>query len=97
MRVYSSVGGNVKDELKQAVVDFRQVISLCADCGVKIAYENHEYESSRDVLEVVRQVNSEYVGTHVDTGNSMMVWEDPIAAVQNMAPTRSARTSRITW
>jgi hypothetical protein len=34
----------------------------------------------------VRQVNSEYVGAHVDTGNSMMVWEDPIEAVKNMAP-----------
>jgi hypothetical protein len=37
-------------------------------------------------LEVVRKVNSEYVGAHVDTGNSMMVWEDPIEAVKNMAP-----------
>ena len=86
MRVYSSVGGDVKEELKQAVEDFGQVIHLCADYGVRIAYENHEYETSHDVLEVVRQVNSEYVGAHVDTGNSMMVWEDPIEAVQNMAP-----------
>lgn len=86
MRVYSSVGGDVQAELKQAAEDFRQVVGLCADYGVKIAYENHEYETSHDVLQVVRQVNSEYVGTHVDTGNSMMVWEDPIAAITNMAP-----------
>lgn len=86
MRVYSSVGGDVKEELKQAAEDFRQVISLCANYGVRIAYENHEYESSHDVLEVVRRVNSEYVGAHVDTGNSMMVWEDPIEAIKNMAP-----------
>jgi len=85
MRVYSSVGGNLQDELKQAVLDFRQVLPVCADCGVRIAYENHEYESSHDVLSVVRQVDSEYVGTHVDTGNSMMVWEDPLEAISNMA------------
>jgi sugar phosphate isomerase/epimerase len=86
LRVYSSVGGDAKEELKQAAKDFRQVISLCAECGVRIGYENHEYESSQDVLEVVREVNSEYVGAHVDTGNSMMVWEDPIEAIKNMAP-----------
>jgi len=38
------------------------------------------------VMEVVRHVNSEYVGAHIDTGNSMMEWEDPVAAVKNMAP-----------
>jgi len=86
MRVYSSVGGDLKEELKQATEDFLNVISLCADYGVRIAYENHEFESSHDVLEVVRRVNSEYVGTHVDIGNSMMVWEEPIEAVKNMAP-----------
>jgi len=86
MRVYSSVGGDLDAELEQAVRDFRQVLGLCADYGVKIAYENHEYESSQDVLRVVQQVDSEYVGAHVDTGNSMMVWEDPLEAVANMAP-----------
>ena len=74
LRVYSSVGGDVKEELEQAVKDFRQVIPLCADYGVRIAYENHEYETSHDVLQVVREVDSEYVGTHVDTGNSMFIW-----------------------
>ena len=86
LRVYSSVGGDVKEELRQAADDFRQLIPLCADYGVRIAYENHEYESSHDVLQVVREVNSEYVGTHVDTGNSMSVWEEPIEAIRNMAP-----------
>jgi sugar phosphate isomerase/epimerase len=86
MRVYSSVGGDVKEELGQAAEDFVHVIGLCADYGVSIALENHEFESSYDVLEVVRKVNSEYVGAHIDTGNSMMVWEEPIEAVKNMAP-----------
>ena len=85
MRVYASIGGDVQEELRQAVKDLRQVVHLCAEYDVKIAFENHEYESSQDVLEVVRQVESEYVGAHIDTGNSMMVWEDPICAVKAMA------------
>ena len=86
MRVYSSVGGYVQEELEQAVEDFLQVIHACADYGVRIAFENHEFESSHDVLAVVHKVNSEHVGAHVDTGNSMMVWEDPIDAIKAMAP-----------
>ena len=31
-------------------------------------------------------MDSEYVGTHVDTGNSMFIWEEPIEAIRNMAP-----------
>ena len=61
-------------------------MDLCADYGIRIAFENHEYETSQDVLEVVRKVGSEYVGTHIDIGNSMMVWEEPIDAVRAMAP-----------
>jgi len=86
MRVYSSIGGDLKEELKQAAQDLREVVPLCADYDVRMAFENHEYETSQDVLEVVRKVNSEYVGAHVDTGNSMMVWEDPIEAIRAMAP-----------
>jgi len=86
MRVYSSVGGDVQEEIKKAAEDFLQVVPLCADYGVKIAYENHEFESSQDILGVVRKVNSELVGAHVDVGNSMMIWEDPIDAITAMAP-----------
>jgi len=86
IRVYASVGGNIKEELKQAPGQLRQVLPLCIDYGIKVAFENHEYETSQEVLQVVHEVNSEYVGTHVDTGNSMMVWEDPSEAVKAMAP-----------
>jgi 3-oxoisoapionate decarboxylase len=86
MRVYSSIGGDIQEELKQAAEDFPRVTSLCAEYGIKIAFENHEFESSADILGVVHQVGSEYVGTHIDVGNSMMIWEDPIDAVTAMAP-----------
>ena len=32
------------------------------------------------------QVESEWVETHVDTGNSRMAWEDPVDAVRALAP-----------
>jgi 3-oxoisoapionate decarboxylase len=86
MRVYSSMGGNVLKELKQAVIDFKYMVPRCIDYDVKIAYENHEFESSEDIMSVVNQVNSDAVGTHIDVGNSMMLWEEPFEAIQKMAP-----------
>ncbi len=86
LRTYASCGGDLARELAEAPGELRQVVPLCADLGVRIAVENHEYETSADVLAIVRQVDSEWVGTHVDTGNSMMVWEDPVAAVAALAP-----------
>jgi sugar phosphate isomerase/epimerase len=86
LRTYASVGGDLAEELKQAPNHIRQVLPICADIGVRIAVENHEYETAKDILTIIEQVGSEYVGALVDTGNSMMVWEDPVAAVRMMAP-----------
>lgn len=86
LRTYASCGGVLADELAQAPADLRAVVPLCQELGVRIAFENHEYETSADILRVVEQVGSGWVGTHVDTGNSMMVWEDPAAATRALAP-----------
>ncbi len=86
LRVFSSIGGDVQKELKQAVIDFKKIVPLCTDYGVKIAYENHEFETSQEIINVVDEVNSDSIGTHIDVGNSMMLWEKPIDAVTAMAP-----------
>ena len=86
LRTYASCGGDLAQELAQAPGHLRQVLPMCADLGIRIAVENHEYETSAEVLGIVGEVDSEWVGTHVDTGNSMMVWEDPVAAVAALAP-----------
>ena len=86
LRTYSSFGGAVNEELDKAIKDFKTVAPAFANEGVRIAYENHEYETSNDILRVIDHVNNPIVGTHIDTGNSMMMWEDPLVAVRNMAP-----------
>lgn len=86
LRTHLNVRGDLVQKMAQAPARLRQVAPICADLGIRIAVENHEYETSQDVLAVVRAVGSEYVGTHVDTGNSMMVWEEPVQAVRAMAP-----------
>ena len=86
LRTYVSCGGDLVQELAQAPDHLRAVVPMCRDLGIRIALENHEYETSRDILDILEQVDSEWIGAHVDTGNSMMVWEEPITAVRAMAP-----------
>jgi len=86
LRTFTSLGGDVTMELRKARLDFPKVMSLCAESGVKIALENHEFESSQELLDVIRHVNSPQLGAQIDNGNSLMVWEDPVEATANMAP-----------
>ena len=86
LRTYSSFGGDVKEEMAKAVRDFKTVVPDFSRAGVRIAYENHEFESSRDILDVIAAVKSPVLGAHIDNGNAMMLWEDPASAVHNMAP-----------
>ncbi|WP_239648913.1 sugar phosphate isomerase/epimerase family protein [Brachyspira hyodysenteriae] len=51
-----------------------------------MALENHEYETSKELVWVVEKLSSPWIGLLFDFGNSMMAWEDPIEAVNNMAP-----------
>lgn len=86
LRTYAIPRGDVIQDLHHAVLDLRAVTPLCAELGVRIAFENHEYETAQQVLNVVEAVGSPHVGLLVDTGNSAPLWEDPLAAVRTMAP-----------
>jgi sugar phosphate isomerase/epimerase len=83
---YMQPGGGLDRDQKRAAVILRRLLPTCADYGIRIAIENHEYETSARMLSLVKAVDSEWVGLLVDTGNMMMVWEDPLAAVTAMAP-----------
>jgi sugar phosphate isomerase/epimerase len=66
--------------------------------GVKIAVENHTDAFSAEVLWVLDQVNHPFLGACVDTVNGLHVTEDPMVAVENLAPrafTNHFRDNRI--
>lgn len=86
LRTYEKPSGDLEADKDRAAANLAKIVPLCAELGVRIAFENHEYETSADVLDVIRRVDSEWVGALVDTGNSMMVWEDPVRAVKALAP-----------
>ena len=70
---------NVVDKLKQAA-------PLAQEAGVKIAVENHTDAFSEEVIWVLDQVNHPFVGACIDTVNALHVTENPMTAIENLAP-----------
>jgi len=86
VRTHLDVHDDLAWKLRHAPAQLRKMAPLCENLGVRIALENHEYATAREIVGVVREADSERIGVHVDTGNSMMAWEDPVEAVRAMAP-----------
>ncbi|WP_294705934.1 sugar phosphate isomerase/epimerase family protein [uncultured Fusobacterium sp.] len=97
LRVANHIGANVirtyirfnkfdAKAYKQTTEDLKNIVPELKKYRIKIALENHEYETSEELVKIIKEVNSVWVGLHYDFGNSMMVWEDPVKAAKNMAP-----------
>ncbi|MGD9302127.1 MAG: TIM barrel protein [Desulfobacterales bacterium] len=59
---------------------------VAQNAGVRICLENHTEAFSSEVLWIINRVDHPYVGACVDTNNSLMVGEDPLTAIRNLAP-----------
>ncbi|MBN8825500.1 MULTISPECIES: TIM barrel protein [unclassified Spirosoma] len=53
---------------------------------VKLGVENHKDWRAPDLVNLLKQVNSEWIGVTLDFGNSMALLEDPMEVVQTLAP-----------
>jgi sugar phosphate isomerase/epimerase len=91
-----AIGGRRYEQFSEAeqfkVFAERSVKSLqlaepvAARYGIRLAIENHKDWRTDQMLGILRQLSSEYVGVCVDTGNSFALLEDPMDVVQAYAP-----------
>lgn len=75
----------VKENFLACADKIKKLIPLLEQNDIKLAIENHEYEISDELLELVNLVDHKNVGFLFDFGNSMMAWEDPIKACKNLS------------
>lgn len=68
------------------IEQLKKLIPLLEKNRIKLALENHEYETSEELVNVIKEIDSPWIGLLYDFGNSMMAWEEPLEAVKNMAP-----------
>ncbi len=86
LRTYCCFGKYNPEALVKAPENFRKIVPLLKKYRIKFAIENHEEETSGEIIDMIRKVGSPWVGSHCDIGNSMMAWEEPAVAVGNLAP-----------
>ncbi|MFT2008314.1 sugar phosphate isomerase/epimerase family protein [Pontibacter sp. 13R65] len=65
---------------------FSEATNLAKAYGVKLAVENHIDYNSDEILQLVTNVNSPYFGVNFDSGNFLRVLDDPIQAMEKLAP-----------
>ena len=86
IRTYCCLGAYNYEILQQAPGNIKKVIPLLKKYRIRLAIENHEEETADEIIQIIKEVNSCWVGAHFDFGNSMMAWEDPVEAAKKMAP-----------
>ncbi len=53
---------------------------------IKLAVENHKDWKSFELVDIIKQLNSEYIGVTLDFGNNLALLEDPMEVIKNLAP-----------
>ena len=57
-----------------------------AEYGMIVTTENYDYFTSDDFLEIFQRLDRPNVGLHNDTGNWLLLDEDPLEATRKVAP-----------
>lgn len=73
-------------QLENVVNKLKDAASLAEKSGVKLAVENHTDAFSEEVIWVLDQVDHPFIGACIDTVNGLHVTENPITAVEILAP-----------
>lgn len=76
----------VMKQLKAVVDKVKTALPQAHDAGIRLAFENHCDTFADELLWFLDQVGSDQVGTCIDTVNALLVTEDPMQAIEKLAP-----------
>ena len=63
----------------------KESVKRAEDAGVRLAIENHIDFTADEILEILANVDSKFLGVNFDTGNTLRVFEDPVEAAKKLA------------
>ncbi len=71
---------------KKSINSLRLAEPVVRRYGVKLAVENHKDWRIAEMIEILKLIDSEWVGVTLDTGNNISLLEDPMEVVEALAP-----------
>jgi len=77
---------NHQEQISRLVKMFKTAVKVAADCDIKLAIENHIDFTGAEILQLLEEVDSPYLGLNFDTGNFARLLDDPIKAMEKLAP-----------
>jgi sugar phosphate isomerase/epimerase len=77
---------DVMEQMKSFATRLKASAPAAKDAGIRIAVENHCDSFSEEILWLLDLVDHPAVGACIDTVNALMVMEDPMQAIENLAP-----------
>lgn len=54
--------------------------------NIKLAVENHKDWRATELVDIIKKINSEWIGVTLDFGNSIALMEDPMEVINTLAP-----------
>ncbi|MBC2705240.1 TIM barrel protein [Desulfobacula sp.] len=72
--------------LKETIKRLKSAAPMAESHGIRLALENHCDSFSEEILWVLKEVNHPFVGACIDTMNAWHIAEDPMKAIENLAP-----------
>ena len=73
-------------QIEAIVGMLRESVRIAADHGVVLAIENHIDYTSAEIEEILDRVGSDHLKVNFDTGNTLRMMEDPVAAARRLGP-----------
>jgi sugar phosphate isomerase/epimerase len=73
-------------QIEAVVAMLKKSIRIAEDHGVILAIENHIDYTSAEIVEILDRVGSKALRVNFDTGNTLRMMEDPVAAARRLAP-----------
>ncbi len=71
---------------KNALTSLKLAEPVLRKQGVKLAVENHKDWRAKELVAMLKEIDSEWVGVTLDFGNSIALIEEPMEVVQTLAP-----------
>ena len=78
--------GTVEQHMETAIRVLKGVRTQAIDAGLKIAIENHKDLHAWETRAVIEGAGTEFVGSYLDTGNPVFIFEDPMTTVETLGP-----------
>jgi sugar phosphate isomerase/epimerase len=73
-------------QIEAIVCMLKESVKIAENHGVILALENHIDYTSAEILEILERVDSPNLKVNFDTGNTMRMMEDPVAAARRLGP-----------